>query len=328
MKKKVIFGGVPGMAQADIKKMEKYVLEECPEADFYFYGEETLAREELIRIGQDAQVLISWDQEMDDETYQAMNLKAYCAASVGFNAANIEAASRNQVYVINVPDYCTHEVATHTLTLILALYRRFYQMPAYIKAGNWDLEPMAGIKRFENSKVGLLGFGRIPRALAQKLSGFGLEILAYDPYVDQEEMKKLGVKKVELDQLFEESDYLSLHSPLTADSQKLVSREKIALMKDGAFIVNTARGGLMDEEALYEALVSGKIRAAGLDVLAEEPPSEMGKKLIALDNTIVTGHSSYASLEASDEQIRMTAQNVALFLSNQVPQGTLNKNKS
>lgn len=324
MSKKVLFGGVPGMMEEDMKKMEKYVLEEYPEAEFHFYGEPTVSKEKLMEIGKDVDVLISWDQEMDDEIYKTLNLKAYCAASVGFNAANINAATKNGVYVINVPDYCTNEVATHTVTLMLYLYRKLYHMVDYIEEGNWDLSPMDGIRRFEDCTVGLMGFGRIPRAVARKLQGFGVEIIAYDPFVDEENMKNAGVKKVELEDLFKNSDYLSLHSPLLDSTANTVNKETIAMMKDGAFIVNTARGGLMNEEDLLEALDSGKIAAAGLDVLVDEPPSEIGKRLIAHKNTVVTGHSSYASIEASDEQIRMTSKNVAKFLRGEVPEGTLN----
>lgn len=327
MSKKVLFGGVPGMMESDIKKMEKYVLEEYPQADFHFYGEHTISKEELLKIGKDAEILVSWDQEMDDEIYKTLNLKAYCAASIGYNAANIDAATRNGVYVANVPDYCTNEVATHTVTLMLYLYRRLYNMVDYIREGNWDLSPMNGITRFENSTVGLMGFGRISRAIVRKLSGFGVNIIAYDPFVSEENMEAEGVKKVDLEELFKNSDYLSLHSPLMESTKNSVNKETIAMMKDGAFIINTARGGLIDEEALYEALCSGKIAAAALDVLVNEPPTEMGRKIIELKNTVVTGHSSYVSMEASDQQIRMTARNVAKFLQGEIPENTLNKNK-
>ena len=325
MAKKVIFGGVPGMMERDIKKMEEYVLEEYPGAEFVFYGEQTISREELLRVGKDADVLISWDQEMDQELYEKMNLRAYCAASIGYNAANIDAASKNGVYVANVPDYCTDEVAAHAITLMLYLYRRLYRMVAYVEKGNWDLGPMSGVRRFENSLVGLMGFGRIPRAISKKLEGFGVKIIAYDPFVSKEDMEELGVEKVELEDLFKRSDYLSLHSPLLESTKNTVNRERLALMKDGAYIINTARGGLIDEEALYEALTSGKLAAAALDVLVDEPPSEMGRKIIELENTVVTGHSSYVSEEASDQQIRMTAENVAKFLSGEIPENTLNK---
>lgn len=327
MKPKVIFGGVPGMLAGDIAKMEQYVRQEYPAVEFHFYGEDVISREELIRVGQGAKVLISWDQPMDDETYQALDLTAYCSASVGFNAANIEAASRQGVYVANVPDYCSHEVATHTISLMLALYRRFYTMFEYVKRGGWDLSPMDNITRFEESVVGLLGFGRIPQKVAQKLAGFGVTILAYDPYMSAESMAGFGVTKVELPELLARSDYLSLHSPLLPATEKMLNRETIDRMKDGACLINTARGGLVDEAALYDALVSGKIRAAGLDVLSAEPPDDMGQKLIGLDNVIVTAHSSYVSNQASDDQIRSTARNVADFLNGRIASHTLNQNK-
>ncbi|MDI9471953.1 MAG: C-terminal binding protein [Tissierellia bacterium] len=325
MAKKVLFGGVPGMVASDIEKMRQYVLEEAPDAEFHFYGEEVLGKEELLETAQGAKVLISWDQEMDEETYEKLDLIAYCAASVGFNAANIKAATKKGVYVINVPDYCTDEVAAHTVTLMLCLYRRFYLMVDYIREGNWDLAPTKGIRKFENSVVGLVGFGRIPQAVARKLAGFGVKIVAYDPFIDAQKMKELGAEKVELEELLKMSDYISLHSPLLESTKQMINREAIALMKDGVYIVNTARGALIDEEALYEALQNGKIQGVGLDVLADEPPTEMGRKIIALKNAIVTGHSSYVSLEASDEQIRSTAKNVAAFLSGNIPENTLNR---
>lgn len=325
MTKKVIFGGVPGMTQSDIDKMEQYLLEEYPEVDFYFYGEDTISKEELLMVGKDADVLISWDQEMDDEIYSSLNLTAYCAASTGFSPANVDAASKNGVYVANVPDYCMEEVSSHTVTLILSLYRRLYRMVDYVKEGNWDLSPMKNIKRFENSTVGLMGLGRIPRKVSEKLSGFGVEIISYDPFVSKEDMKELGVKKVDLDELLAQSDYLSLHTPLMESTEKIINKENISKMKDGAYLINTARGGLINEEALLEALDSGKIRAAGLDVLSDEPPSQIGRKLIDHENTIVTGHCSYVSIESSDEQIRKTAINVAMFLSGEIPKYTLNK---
>lgn len=325
MAKKVIFGGVPGMVASDIEKMKRYVLEEDPEIDFHFFGEQTLSKEELIGVARDAQVIISWDQEMDDEIYSKLHLIAYCAASIGYNAANPEAATHHGVFIANVPDYCTDEVALHTLSFILALYRRHYLMIDHVKAGHWDLEPMTGIKKLEHCTLGLLGFGRIPRTLAKKLSGFGLRILAYDPYIDEKSMKEVGVTKVGLSELLEKSDYLSLHTPLTKDTRHIINEKSIAQMKDGVYLINTARGALIDEAALYDALLSGKIQAAALDVLGDEPPTAMGQKLIALKNTFITAHSSYASMEASDRQIRATAKNVAQFLAGEIPPSTINK---
>lgn len=325
MSKKVIFGGVPGMTQTDIEKMRELVLTEYPEAKFEYYGEQTVDKKKIMELTKDADVLISWDQEMDDEIYSASSLKAYCAASIGFNAANIEAANRNGVYVANVPDYCTDEVATHAVALMLNIYRRIFKMKEYVESGNWDLAPMQGIRRFEDQIVGLMGYGRIPRAVAKKLTGFGVRIIAYDPFVSKEVMEKEGVDKVELDELFSLSDYLSLHSPLLESTKYVINKETISKMKDGVFIINTARGGLIEEKALFDALESGKIAAVGLDVLDNEPPSEWENRIISHPNAIVTGHSSYASVEAAELQLSTTAKTVAAFLRGEVPSNTINK---
>ncbi len=212
--KKVGLCGVPGMKKNDIKKMEKYIKEEYENVNFNFISEDVLTKEELIEKCKDLEVLISWDQEMDDEIYERLNLRAYCAASIGFNAANVEAATRNNVLVTNVADYCVDEVAVHTVMMMLACNRKLNLMVPYVKDGNWDLDVLGSIKRFEGSTVGLLGFGSIPKSVATKLSGFEVNILAYDPFVSEAQMKELDVKKVELDTLFKESDYLSLHTPL------------------------------------------------------------------------------------------------------------------
>lgn len=324
MKKTVLFGGVTGIKQTDVEKMKQYIHEEYPEADFIFYGEQSLPADQLIEVAKEADILISWDQEMDDLTYQALNLKAYLAASVGYNAANVDAASRHGVYVANVPGYCTEEVASHTVAFILSLYRQMYILNDYVKAGQWDLEPLKEITRFEDSTVGLLGFGRIGRAVARKLTGFKVRVIANDPVVSEQQMQEYGVEKVGFTELLNKSDYLSLHVPLLDSTRQIINQDAIAQMKDGAYLINTARGSLIDEEALYQALTSGKLRAAALDVLADEPPSDMGKRLISLPNTQVTCHSAYLSNEASDLQIRLTAKNVATILSGHLPESTIN----
>ncbi len=317
--KRVLFGGVPGMKKEDREKMRRYVLEEAGDIDFVYLGEDVLSKEELLEKGKGAEVLISWDQEMDEELYRELGLKAYCAASIGFNAANVEAAKAAGVYVTNVPDYCTHEVAEHTITLLLSLYRRLFASATYVKEGNWDLSLMTGIRTLRGSTLSLLGFGRIPKMVAEKLKGFGLRIFAYDPFVSKEAMEEYGVEKVELEEAFKEADYLSLHSPLLDATYQMVNRERLALMKPSAFIINTARGALIDEEALYDALVEGRLAGVGLDVLVDEPPSEMGRKIIALPHALVTPHSAYVSEEASDLQIRTTAINVAKILRGETP---------
>lgn len=324
-KKKVALCGVPGMKKADIEKMEKYIKEEYENAEFTFLSESVLTKEEIIEKCKDIDVLISWDQEMDDEIYEKLNLRAYCAASVGFNAANVEAATRNNVSVSNVVGYCTDEVATHTVMLILACARKLYTMLPYVKNGGWDLDVLGKIKRFSNSTVGLLGFGGIPKAVAQKLSGFGVKVIAYDPYVSAEDMKNLGAEKVDLDTLIKESDYLSLHTPLVESTKGIINKEALEKMKSTAYLINTARGQLVNQEDLYEALVNNTIAGAGLDVIENEPPMESDKKLIALENVIVTAHSAYLSQEASDAQIKITTEEVGRILRGEAPKNSVNK---
>lgn len=317
--KKVALCGVPGMKKEDINKLKKYVKEEYPEVDFLFLSEKVLEKEELIKKCQGVEVLISWDQVMDNETYEKLNLKAYCAASIGYNAANIEAATKNNVIVTNVPDYCIDEVATHTIMLMLACYRKLYLIIPYIKNGNWNLDILGDINKFEDSTVGLLGFGSIAKTVSKKLKGFGVKIISYDPFVSKEEMKKLNVVKVSFDTLLKESDYLSLHVPLTMETKEIINIDSLKKMKSSAYLINTARGGLVNHKDLYEALINNYIQGAALDVLENEPPKEIEKKLIELPNTIITGHSAYLSKKASDLQLKTTAKIVGKILKSTMP---------
>lgn len=320
---RVIYGGMPGILQEDIDKLKQYILEESPQADVFFYGKDVLPADQLIKIAKDADILISWDQPMDESTYSALSLKAYCAASVGYNAANLSVANQHGVKVVHVPDYCTEEVAGHTVALMLYLYRRLYRMADYIKSGQWNSLPMDGTKRFDNQMVGLLGFGRIGQAVARKLSGFGVKFVATDPAYNSEEMAALGVTKVSFEELLSAADYLSLHTPLQADTAGILNQAAFQRMKPGAYLINTARGGLIDESALLSAL-DGTIEAAALDVLAEEPPAGLSVELVEHPRVIVTGHTAYYSQESSDRQLRLTAQNVAQLLKGQLPKHTLN----
>lgn len=317
--KKVGLCGVPGMKKNDIKKMEKYIKEEYGNVEFLFISESVLEKQELIERCKDLEVLISWDQEMDDEIYQKLNLRAYCAASIGFNASNIEAATRNNIIVTNVADYCVDEVAVHTVMMILACNRKLNLMIPYVKDGNWDLEVLGSIKRFEGSTIGLLGFGSIPRSVAVKLGGFGVDIIAYDPFVSEEQMKDFNVTKVDLDTLLKESDYLSLHTPLLPSTDKIINMENIKKMKPTAYIINTARGALINQRDLSEALENNLIQGAGLDVLENEPPKEIDREIIDSSKTIVTAHSAYVSDEASDSQLRITSKIVGNILKSKTP---------
>ena len=323
-KKKVVLCGVPGMKNEDIVKMESYLREEYNNLDFLFLGENTLEKEELINNCKDVEILISWDQEVDEEVYGKLNLRAYLAASTGFNAANVEAATKYNVVVSNAKDYCKDEVATHAMMYILACARKLFLMLPYVKEGNWGLSTIGKIKSFKDSTVGILGLGSIGSNVAKKLSGFGVKIISCDPNVSSTDMEELGVIKVDFDTLLKESDYLSLHTPLLPSTKEVINLEALKKMKPTSYLINTSRGGVVKQDDLYFALTNGIIAGAGLDVLEHEPPKVSDKFLINLPNVMVTPHSAYLSEEASDAQLRITAQEAGRILRNEAPINLVN----
>lgn len=324
-KKKVVFGGVPGMNEKLIKNMEKYVKEEYPEVEFVFYGEETLTDDEIIEKCKDAEVLISWDQEMNEHTYSSLNLKAYSAASTGFNAANVDEATKHNVVVTNVVDYCVDEVSTHALSLILSCVRKLYKVVPFVKDGGWGSTILEPTRRFAGSTVGLYGFGSISKRVAKKLSGFDVNVIASDPFVTQEEADKYNVKMVDFETLLKTSDYISIHAPLLESTKGIFNEKAFKLMKPSAYIINTARGGLINQDDLYKALKENWIAGAALDVLENEPPTEKDREIVKLPNTTVTSHCAFYSEESSEQQIKMTAEEVGRILRGEKPINVVNR---
>ncbi len=325
IRKKVALCGVPGMNKSDIEKMETYIRKEYANLDFLFLGEFVLDKEELIEKCKDVEVLVSWDQEMDEEIYRSLNLRAYIAASAGYNAANVEIASKFNVVVSNAKGYCKEEVAIHTIMFILDFARRKYLLMPDVREGNWSLATAGKITRFSMSTVGILGLGSIGSNVAKMLKGFGVRIIANDPFVSAHEMEKLGVESVDFETLLKESDYLTLHTPLLESTLGLIDLEAIKTMKSSAYIINTSRGQIINQEDLYFALTNGLIAGAGLDVIENEPPKERDKKLIELKNVLISPHSAYLSEESSDAQISITAKEVGRILRNEAPINLVNR---
>ncbi len=324
MGKKVVLCGVPGMKPSDIIKMKAYIKEEFSQVDFQYISELVLEKSELIKGCKDAEVLVTWDQEMDEEIYSALNLKAYIAASAGYNAANVEAATKHNVVVSNVKGYCREEVAIHSIMFILDFARKAHIMVPSVEEGKWELSIAGSIKRFSESTVGILGLGSIGSKVAELLRGFGVRMISCDPFVDSADMKKFGVEKVDFDTLIEGSDYLTIHAPLLDSTKGLINIEVLKRMKSSSYIINTARGQIINQDDLYYALDQGIIAGAGLDVIENEPPKESDRKLIALPNVRVTPHSAYLSNEASDTQLRTTAREVGRILRNERPLNLVN----
>jgi D-3-phosphoglycerate dehydrogenase len=223
---------------------------------------------------------------------------------IGYDNVDVAAATERGILVCNVPTYCVDDVADHALALLLGAVRHTARQDRWIRAGRWDRTGARPARRVKGCTLGFVAFGRIGQALAQRVSGMGMTLLAYDPYIDAEMAAHYRVQKVELDELLERSDLISVHCPLTDETRHLLSAREFNLMKEGVFIVNTSRGPIIDEAALVEALRSGKVSGAGLDVLEREP-LPLDSPLRDLDNVTFTPHVSANSEESVADLYRV-----------------------
>jgi D-3-phosphoglycerate dehydrogenase / 2-oxoglutarate reductase len=237
---------------------------------------------------------------------------------LGVDNIDLAAAARLGITVTYVPDYCRREVSDHAMALLLALARKIAFANRLVQSGRWEVAPIVPLRRLEGQVLGLLGFGNIPRALTPKAKAFGLKVIAHDPYLPGDVISALDVESVGFDDLLARSDFVSVHAPLMPATRGLLDAAAFARMKKGAFLINTARGSLIDEPALIAALDSGHLGGAALDVVAVEPLAK-NSPLLGRDNVIVTPHSAFYSVEALDELQTKCATDVARVLSGEKP---------
>jgi D-3-phosphoglycerate dehydrogenase len=242
---------------------------------------------------------------------------------VGTETVDLDAATELGITVANVPDFCIDEVADTCLASILALNRKTIPMHQSVMAGIWDRRRASPLHRLRGQVAGLVGFGRIARAVSVRLKAFGAGILAFDPYVTEQEFLKAGVAPVELDYLLEKSDYISLHLPLTGSTRHCIDAGSIARMKRGAYIINTSRGAVIDEKALCTALRKGRLAGAALDVLEREPP-ERSNPLLSCENVILTPHYASYSEEAFEEVAAKVKEAAIAVLQGRFPDSVVN----
>ena len=238
------------------------------------------------------------------------------------NIAVAEATARG-ILVANVPEYCIQEVSDHTVALILAANRRLVAGNEAVRQGNWGPAVMAGTPRLATLTVGVVGFGRIGQEVARKLLPLVARVLAYDPYLPAEEIAAHGAAPAGLDELLGASDFVTINCPLTPASRHLLNAETLARMKPGAWLVNTARGEIVDEEALVEALQVGHLGGAALDVLTVEPPAP-GARVARLPNVILTPHVAWVSTQATADLQRLAAEEARRVLEGQRPRWLVN----
>jgi D-3-phosphoglycerate dehydrogenase len=243
--------------------------------------------------------------------------------AVGTDGVDVEEATRRGIVVTNVPGYCTPDVAEHAIALLLAAWRRLPRAERVARSGDWGLEELRPVRRLAGCTVGLLGFGRIAREVATRLAAFGVTLLAYDPYAEAEAAAALGVRLCGLEELLALSAAVSVHVPLTDETRGLLDGEALALLPEGAVIVNAGRGGVIDEAALEDALRSGRVAAAALDVVAVEPPPP-DHPLLRLENVICTPHMAYYSEDSLRDLRESAARNAALALTGRRPESLVN----
>ena len=246
-------------------------------------------------------------------------LRIVARAGVGVDRIDIGAATDAGVTVVNVPDYCTEEVSTHAVSLLLGAVRKLSHYDSRIDAGNWQWTDGRPIHRLTESTIGLLSFGGLARRTAEKLSGFDCELVAADPFVDAEAMADYGVEKVPFEELFEHANHISIHAPLTDETRGMFDREAFERMSDTGILVNVGRGPIVDGEALAWALDAGEIAGAALDVLEAEPPVD--SPLVGREDVLLTPHAAFYSEESLTELNEHIARDILAVLAGERPDG-------
>lgn len=279
----------------------------------------------ILELAKDADAILNCYKKIPAELYStATKCKLIVRYGIGTDTIDIPEATKHKIAVSNMPDYCIDEVSDHAITHILSSVRKVAFANKMIKGGNWSLGPLKPIRRLKTLTLGLHGFGRIPRLVAEKARAFGFKVIACDPYVNKEQADKMGVQIVSFDELCAMSDVISIHAPLTKETSEVFNSAAFAKMKDGVVIVNTARGGLIKEADLVEALKSGKVGAAGLDVTNPEPPAK-DNPLFALENVTLTPHEAWYSEEALVELQDKAAGEIARSIKGEPLKYQLNK---
>jgi D-3-phosphoglycerate dehydrogenase len=272
--------------------------------------------------GDDVVGLLVWDAVSAADLALLPALKVVATCSVGYDHIDVAAAAQRGVRVCNVPDYCIDEMADSTLALLLALLRGVVALDRTVRLGAWDDHAAGPLSRLRGTRLGVIGFGRIGRAVAARAQVLGMEVWATDPVVQAREIETAGVKPAALDALLHACAAVTLHVPLTPQTERLIGRRELALMPRGAFLVNTARAGLVDWDSVYEALESGQLGGAAVDVISVEPPTAE-HPAPAHPRLIVTPHSAWYSPESEREVYRRATLAVRAVLEGREPDGAV-----
>jgi len=257
-------------------------------------------------------VIVGWNTLTEEIMDSSPSLKMIAIWATSCHYADLVAARRRGIVVTHVPGYGTESVAEHAFALLLAAVRKLRMADRQVRAGRFDWRPLRG-RELAGKTMGIVGTGEIGLRVGEIAKGFGMRVIGYDIKPNPNRARQIGLKYVDLSTLLRESDVVSVHVTLTPKTERLIGKREFGMMKDGAVLVNTSQGKVLDEQALVEALQSGKLSCAGLDVFAEEPPSA-GNPLFQLENTVLSPHMAFHTVEAAKRCTDICIDNVARFL--------------
>ena len=292
-----------------------YFSERLERSGFGLISGAELSRESLIAAAADASAIVVIAHSVDRELLTAMeSCEFVMTLSVGYDCVDVSAASALGIPVSNCPSYCTEDVANHAIALLLAVSRKLHLAAPRVKQGDWEYAYSKPLYRYRGRTLGVIGLGRIGRAVVPIAEGIGMSLAAYDPYVDDDIFDHYNVRRCyELHTLLETADYVTVHAPLTGETTHLLDRAAFGRMKPHSVLINTARAAIVDEDALLEALNSGRIAGAGLDVHMEEPlPPD--NPWVKLENVVLTPHTGALTQEAFDREATIGVDNIVAFL--------------
>ena len=279
--------------------------------------------EAIMRVAKDADALFATYAKITAEMIrQLTRCRIISRFGIGVDNVDIPAATERGIVVTKVPDYCIDEVSDHTMALLLSAVRKIPFANSMVHAGRWEMPAVVPIHRLRGTVLGLMGFGRIPQLVAPKAQSFGIRVVSFDPYVPKDVFERAHVQSVEFADLLKISDYISIHSPLLPETQNLFNAEAFRQMKPSAYLINTARGPIVDEVALAHALDAGELAGAALDVMPKEPPS--GSPLFGRPNVIITPHTSFYSEESLVDLQTKAAEEVVRVLKGEAPKNPVN----
>lgn len=303
----------------EAKILEKYGIE-CVIAN-------ARTDEEIIEVAKDADAIGTVYNQITPELMDKLpKCRVFVRYGIGYDNINVPAATERGIIACNLPTYCLKDVATHTIALLMDICRKTTYLDKSVRRGNWSGNAGWPIHRIDDLTIGLVGFGNIARQTRKYLGGFDCKVIAYDPFLPEEVFAANNAEKVELDELYARADVVSVHLPLNDATHHLIDKNSIAKMKDGVIILNTARGPIICQDDLVEALKSGKVRAAGCDVFEKEPLTDLSNEIFALDNLIINPHSAFNSYEAEIEQHQCVAKSVVDVLVDKIiPYNAVNK---